>query len=184
MTLTTSIVFSEALLGLLVLAAAVTDLRTGKIPNWLTLPAMVLGPVFWFFARGDLIGPAESVMGMFLCGLAPFMAYRSGGMPGGDLKLFVAVGALVGPVYGIEVQFFTMVAAGIFGIGVLIYRGQFRATFGQAWIRMRNKMVPEKWRREVPEVERLSVRIGPFVVVGAALLIVEHTMLWKEVLVG
>ena len=179
----TSIVIAQAALVVLVTIAAALDLRSGKIPNWLTFSALAIGPIYWFAAVGTM-GAIESVAGIFLCGLAPFMAYRVGGMPGGDLKLFAAIGGLVLPVAGIEIQFFSMVAAGIFGVGVLISRGRFRETFGQALIRLRNRMVPEKWHREVPEIERTSIRIGPFVLVGVALVIAEHFRLWREVLGG
>ena len=183
MSIALSIVVPEALLLVLVGVAAVIDLRTGKIPNWLTLPALLLGPVYWYLIDGPY-GLANSLGGIFLCGLAPFLGYRAGGMPGGDLKLFLAVGGIVGPISGIEVQFFAMLAAGLFGIGVLIHRGRLREYAGNALARLRNRVVPEKQRREVPPIDPISIRIGPFVAVGAAFVVAEHHWLWREVLFG
>ena len=175
----TSMVISQGALVLIVAAAAILDMRTGRIPNWLTLPAIVAGPIFWFFATGGP-GAAESAAGIFLCGLPPFVAYRAGGMPGGDLKLFAAVGGLVGPVTGIEIEFFAMVAAGLFGVVLLMYRGKLRETFGAAYLRVRNRVLPERFQREVPEIERTSVRIGPFVLVGSIAAVLQYHRLWVE----
>jgi len=175
----TSMVISQGALVLIVAAAAILDLRTGKIPNWLTLPAIAAGPLFWFMAFGTY-GAVESVAGIFLCGLPPFLAYRAGGMPGGDLKLFAAVGGIVGPVTGIEIEFFAMVAAGLFGVALLIYRGKFRETFGAAYLRVRNRVLPERLAKEVPEVERTSIRVGPFVLVGVIAAVLQHHRLWVE----
>ena len=179
MSFETTMVISQSALVLIVATAAILDLKTGKIPNALTLPAMVAGPVFWFFAMGPY-GAVESVAGIFLCGLPPFMAYRAGGMPGGDLKLFAAVGGIVGPVTGIEIEFFAMLAAGLFGVALLIYRGKFRETFGAAYLRVRNKMLPKRLEKEVPEIERTSIRVGPFVLVGALAAVLQHHRLWVE----
>lgn len=179
MSFETSMVISQGALVLIVASAAVLDMRTGKIPNWLTLPAMAAGPLFWFFAMGTF-GAVESAAGIFLCGLPPFLAYRAGGMPGGDLKLFAAVGGIVGPVTGIEIEFFAMLAAGLFGVVLLAYRGKLRETFGAAYLRLRNKALPARYEKEVPEIERTSIRIGPFVLVGSLAAVLQHHRLWVE----
>ncbi|MEM9192879.1 MAG: prepilin peptidase [Myxococcota bacterium] len=54
--------------------AGVSDFRTGKIPNWLTLPPLLIGPLVW----GLLLGKAgfiDSVLGIFVCGLVPLVMW-------------------------------------------------------------------------------------------------------------
>src|SRR5437867_3763387 len=84
-----------ALIGLIA-GAAWSDLRTRRIPNWLTLTGAVLGLCFQVWERG-LVGAATSVASAALA-LAIFLAlYIAGGMGAGDVKLFAAAGAFVSP---------------------------------------------------------------------------------------
>ena len=94
----------SAILGVCI-AASVTDLRTGRIPNKLTAWAMLAGLVFWLIAgliSGDgLLGPGGAISGTvtasflgLLCGLIPFaILVMIGGLGGGDMKLMGAIGA-------------------------------------------------------------------------------------------
>ena len=93
-----------AIVGVCV-AASVTDLRTGRIPNKLTASAMLAGLVFWLIAgliagRG-LVGAEGTIAGTLtasflglLSGLIPFaILVMLGGLGGGDMKLMGAIGA-------------------------------------------------------------------------------------------
>jgi len=80
-------------LSLVVLIAAFTDLRSRRIPNWLTLPALPVGLVAQS-VYGD--GFWQGVLGA-LGGFAAFFALFAVGAGGaGDVKLFTVVGAFVG----------------------------------------------------------------------------------------
>jgi len=80
-------------LSLVVLVAAITDLQSRRIPNWLTLPALpagliaqtVYGDGFWQSLLGALGGFA-----------ALFALFAVGAGGAGDVKLFTVVGAFVG----------------------------------------------------------------------------------------
>lgn len=99
-----------------VVTATITDLRSRRIPNWLVLPFLALGPVVSGVAHGwhgvgqSLLGVlvATSVMGIF-CYL--------GGMGMGDLKLCAAVGAWVGPVQLFAVLVMMALAGGVMALG-------------------------------------------------------------------
>ena len=43
---------TAALIAVIAVTAAVTDIRSGKIYNWLTLPVLVLAPAWQYAARG------------------------------------------------------------------------------------------------------------------------------------
>src|SRR3954452_23150425 len=84
-----------ALLG----CAAAIDLRSRRIPNWLTAALAAAGMVQSFLTlHGSLgISPSQALLGV-LTGLAlnvGLFILRIRG--GGDVKLFAAVGAWVGP---------------------------------------------------------------------------------------
>lgn len=86
-------------------AASVTDLRTGRIPNKLTVSAMVGGLLFWLItglltgrglvgAEGVISGTVSASLLGLLCGLIPFgILVMIGGLGGGDMKLMGAIGA-------------------------------------------------------------------------------------------
>ena len=105
--------------------AAMTDIRSRRIPNWLTYSAMLLGVGHHTLANG-VQGLLFSAGGLFL-GLALLIVfYLAGGMGAGDVKLMGAVGALLGP-KGVFIAFiFTALVGGIYAIILLLVR--FRVT--------------------------------------------------------
>ena len=81
---------------LAVAVAAVFDLRTQRIPNWIVGPFLVAGLVAAAAVDG-LPGVKASLLGILLAVLiaGPLCYLRGLGM--GDLKLLAAVGAWIGP---------------------------------------------------------------------------------------
>lgn len=173
-----SAILTQAFAAGVASVAAVVDHRTGKIPNWLTFPVLILAPIYWYAAHGSL-GLAASAGGMLVCGVAPFIAYRAGGMPGGDLKLFAAVGGLVGPTIGIEIEFFAMVAASAFGALVLARKRKLLSTFLDAVFLVLNHFLPKSRRRAAPvEEDREQIRMGPFVLLGTLITLARNGSEW------
>lgn len=97
--------------------AAVIDLRRGIVPKWLSLPTLALGvtanvvrgawlggeghEVWKFGASGPWAGAADGFL-FSLAGFATgfaifFFLWTAGGCGGGDVKLFAATSAWVGP---------------------------------------------------------------------------------------
>lgn len=114
----------------LVAAAAWSDLRTRRIPNWITVPGAALGFVLQAY-HGGLRGALASLAGAGL-GLGLFIAlYMAGGMGAGDVKLFSAVGALVGPQTLILVFVSTGLLGGIAAAALAASRGRLRETLQQ-----------------------------------------------------
>jgi len=108
-------------------AAAISDIRSKRIPNWLTYSAMVLGVGYHIIlngGRGFLFGAEGLLLGIFLL----IFFYLAGGMGAGDVKLMGAVGALLGP-KGVFIAFlFTALAGGIYAIMLLLSRFHFTGT--------------------------------------------------------
>ena len=99
--------------ALVVLASAVTDFATRKIPNIISLGGIVIGlAIHTATGAVDGFGGAArglgfALLGLFTVSVAPFFFWKRGEMGGGDVKLLAAVGALVGPVIGFDVLAFT-----------------------------------------------------------------------------
>jgi prepilin peptidase CpaA len=112
------------------LVAATTDLRSGRIPNKLTFPAMLAG-VAIHGVFGGIAGFAESLIGLVVCAAVPGVVYKASkgaGIGGGDIKLFAAIGAILGPMQGLEVELSAFLLLGIFALFRLAFIGQLGRT--------------------------------------------------------
>ena len=139
--------------------AAVTDARTGHIPNWLTLPALVIGPILNGLNDGAW-GLGLSVAAIFLCGLIPYVLFRRKAMGGGDVKLLAAIGALAGPSIGIEVQLTALFVAAIYALGRLAWKGKLLRTLRNTFFLGVNPVLPRRWRRHIAPELMEAVRLG------------------------
>jgi prepilin peptidase CpaA len=86
-----------ALVALYIAIAAVVDYRTKKIPNWLTVPAALLGLAFNTLAPSGL-GPVASLLGFAIGFGLLILPWILGGGGMGDVKMLAALGAWLGPV--------------------------------------------------------------------------------------
>ena len=110
---------------LLALIAGYTDLRSRRIPNWLTVPALLIGMAVNTLLSG-WIGMKISLLGALL-GLAlllPFVLLRSLGA--GDWKLAGALGAFTGPAALVDVLLGSVFVAGLMAVILIIYKGRVR----------------------------------------------------------
>jgi prepilin peptidase CpaA len=101
------------------LVAGWTDWRWRRIPNWLTIPALLLGVGANCFAMG-WAGAKESLLGagLGLGLLLPFVLIRSLGA--GDWKLAGALGAFLGPSRLMTVLLVTVLVAGLMAVVLII----------------------------------------------------------------
>jgi prepilin peptidase CpaA len=99
--------------------AAVTDLASQRVPNWLTLPVAALALVLHLSAAGAA-GALDWVAGLgagfgLLIGF-----YALGGMGAGDVKLMAAVGACLGASNALYIFLLTSLLGGLYAIGLLL----------------------------------------------------------------
>lgn len=106
-------------------AAAISDWRSGTIPNWLTLPPLVVAPIGYGFASLPS-GAAQSMAAALLSGAIPYVLFRRRAMGGGDVKLFAALGALTGfdPLLGLRIELGAFATAMIGALFVLSWNRQ------------------------------------------------------------
>lgn len=108
---------------LIVLAvASFTDLRSRRIPNWLVLPFMVAGIAVSGWLHGWQ-GIGQSVGGLALAALVLGAFSLMGGMGMGDVKLYAAIGAWIGPSQLILAMVITAMAGGVMAIGWAVCGG-------------------------------------------------------------
>ena len=129
--------WAYGVLAVVLIAAAVTDLRSGKILNAITYPAVAIGvlghTVVWWLGYEPSLGPAGSLAG-FAAGFLPLLlAWLAGGIGGGDAKLMGAVGALGGVWFAISALFYGLAVAVIMAIFIMLRRRITIATLGRIW---------------------------------------------------
>jgi len=170
-------VIHGVIVGLLAIAAY-TDVRRGEIPNWLTLPPLVLAPLAYGVVDGTG-GVLSSVMGLLVCALVPLIIFYRGGMAGGDVKLFAAVGAIGGLYLGLEIQFLSLVCASIYAIGQLAWDGKLLGSLASSFFVGLNPILPRRWRRTIPPALMHRIRLGAAILLGACIAIAgHHRELW------
>jgi prepilin peptidase CpaA len=148
--------------------AAITDTRTGRIPNWLTLPAMCLGLLLHSIS-GNEVSVVASLVGFAAAGAVPWLLYRftkRRAIGGGDVKLFAALGALLGPVHGLEVQLTSFGLLALLALVALTYRGQLWAVLRNAFQLALNPLLPRNWRSGVETASLTEFRMGPAIAVA------------------
>jgi prepilin peptidase CpaA len=121
----------------MVVAAAVADIKTGKVHNVITYPAIAIGLIGHTLA-GYLTG-ADGLLGFVsaLAGLAVgstlILAWLAGGVGGGDAKLMAAVGALMGARFTIAAMFWGFLAAAAMALAVMIRKRVVIRTLVRIW---------------------------------------------------
>lgn len=144
--------------------AAFTDYRDGKIYNWLTLPALLLGLALAAVGGGHSFGQALLGLGVATALFLPL--YFTGVLGGGDVKLMMALGTVLGPetTFDLILASLTIAAAG--AVGLLIRHGRVRAFTREIWFFIRSVFVRgleihwPKMRRDIKAPFGIAIFLG------------------------
>lgn len=157
--------------------AAWTDYRTGRIPNWLTLPTAALG-LLMHGAMGGVRSLIVSVLGLLIGAAVPAILYKVSagkGIGGGDVKLFAALGALLGPSLATEVQFGSFVLLAVFALIRLTFRGALWRVLLNSACLLINPFISPKCRRTIEPETLTEMRMGPAIACSViSTLVLEH----------
>lgn len=157
--------------------AAAYDLRTGEMPNWVTLLPLLAAPFAHFAvavgmhqkmasAAHEGVG---SLLGAIACSFVPGVLYRQDAIGGGDVKLLAAVGALLQWRLGLEAEMYSFFAAGLTAPAFLAYEGKLFRTIKNTALLAVNPLLPKKKRRQVEPALLTWFRFGPAIFIGTAL---------------
>jgi prepilin peptidase CpaA len=144
----------EICLALIVLAAAVSDVRSRNIPNWLTLGGIATGLALHAFLTG-WAGLKFSAAGFGLAALIflPLFALRFLG--GGDVKLMAAVGALAGLQNLIAIFIVDTILGGVAALVLIVVKGRFKKTLANM-----GRMISSLFRGKAPYEESEELEAG------------------------
>jgi prepilin peptidase CpaA len=110
-----------SMLAVLALSAGYTDLRHRKIPNWLAVSGFCGGLLGHLWADG-FSGLSRSLLGAFLGFGVMLLLYMCKAVGAGDVKLFAAIGAISGPMLTFSAITYSVLWAGVIGIGILLHQ--------------------------------------------------------------
>ena len=120
----------KILIAAVVVVAAISDLRTRRVPNWLTFSGLVVAIALNWFLSGELAGLWFSLQGLGLAFGVYFALYLLRAMGAGDVKLMAFLGAAAGWkdwLFGIFPM--TAILGGVVGILLVVTKGRLRKTF-------------------------------------------------------
>lgn len=172
---------------LLAAIAAWTDWRTGEIPNWLTFGTMGIAPIAHIVVaitithlpmRAAFLQGAYSVGGLLLSGMIPLLLYTRGGIGGGDVKLFAAIGALCMPMFGVEAEMYGFFVAALIAPARLAYEGKLLRTIKNAAFLMVNPFLPATKKLEVQQEMMTWFRMGPAIFLGVLAMAITE---WRSI---
>jgi prepilin peptidase CpaA len=118
----------KAVLVLVVITAAIFDLRWRRVPNWLTVSGVLLGVVLnTLLLRSEGLWSSLEGLGLALLIYVPLYLLRA--MGGGDVKLMASVGAIAGPGNWLRIFFFTLIFGAVAAIILIFVKRRVRRTF-------------------------------------------------------
>ncbi len=157
------------------LIAAWTDHRTGTIPNRFTIPALFLG-LGLGLASGSASTFLLAIAGVFATALVPLILFRFNAMGGGDVKLFAALGALLGAGSALEVEIVAFFLGAIQGMIVWYKNGQLKQGLLQAaTLAIPTGLKKRAFNTGAIKTVSTEIRFGPAIFVATAATISLRT---------
>ena len=159
------------------LAIAGWDLKSRRIPNFLTFGGALAGLGFQLGFNG-LPGLWDGLGGLALGFFLLIGPYLMGGMGAGDVKATAALGAWL----GLRRAFFLFLAMGIFGgvmiIAVLLWQGRLWAEVRRGWNFLLNWVLCRPHQRPGEEAAKTKGATIPY---GAAMALGMAYLWWRGI---
>ena len=100
--------------------AAYFDIRTRKIPNWLSIAGITTGIAL---NATSLQGLKNTTLGILVGFALYFPLWLLGARGAGDVKLLAAAGSLIGPYNTLLLAVIAAITGGILALALVLYRG-------------------------------------------------------------
>jgi prepilin peptidase CpaA len=109
------------------LVGSVFDVKSRRIPNFVTMPAFLFGLAL-HLALGGWRQLLSSLAAGLICAAVFLVFYIAGGMGAGDVKLILAVGCIAGLSHVAYLLVLTALSGGVMAIVWAVVRGQLQQT--------------------------------------------------------
>jgi len=114
---------AELILFYILAVSVASDLKTRRIPNTITAPAIAAAFIIHFIANGPE-GLWTSLTGMLAGAALMWLPFMFRALGGGDLKLMAAIGALKGAPFTLDTFLCAAVAGGAIALVLAVSRGR------------------------------------------------------------
>jgi len=141
------------------------EIKSRRIPNWLTLGAIALG-LGAAAIEGGADGLVDSALGLAIAGglFLPFCLL--GVVGGGDMKLMAAVGAITGWPMVLRVVCNTCIAGGVVSIAIMAWHGILLTTLANVFRIMVGMQRRKQGLRNPPMVPyAIAITLGTLIAV-------------------
>jgi prepilin peptidase CpaA len=173
-------IVSQVVLCLIAIPCGIYDYRIRRVPNWLTVPGILLGiglNVFWAKTAGLWI----SLQGLGLALAIYGSLYLLRALGGGDVKLMAAVGAIAGPAHWLRIFLMTALCGGVVALILILVRGRFRHTLSNTGLILGSIGRGQAPHRSSPELDVRSsagMRLPHAVMIACGTLLYLFLMRW------
>ncbi len=170
--------WAYCVLAVVLVAGSYTDVRYGKIYNWITYPGVLIGlaghAIVGGLAGEDQlrIGLAGSAAGLAVGYLPLMLAFLAGGIGGGDAKLMGAVGALTGWQFALAAMMYGFAVAAVMAIVVMLAKRITRRTLRRMWWSL-VLLVKARQATDPATPESPKIPFGLALCIGSGIALVE-----------
>lgn len=126
-----------------------TDWQDHKILNKVTVNTAIAGVVINGLLWG-LHGIGNSLLG-FIVGFVCILFYLTGSLKAGDIKLYMALGTVLGYRKLLTVVAYSIIFGGIAGVIVMLINRNGRERFRKLWVYMKNIFWTRSFQKYEPE---------------------------------
>ena len=143
------------------------DVRYRRIPNVLVL-SLLIGGLTVNISFGGLNGALTSIEGFALAFLPMFLIHLFGAMGAGDVKLFAAIGAVMGTQLVLPTFFVVILTGGLLAVCLMLRTGAIRSTMMRV-MQILVGLLPgwQMPRFAVPADRRLTIPYGVAITFGS-----------------
>jgi prepilin peptidase CpaA len=143
------------------------DVRYRRIPNAFVLATLFTGLIL-NFAVGGWRGALSSIGGCALAFVLMFMLHVFGAMGAGDVKLFAAIGSILGAQLVLPTFVVIVLIGGLIGLVLVLRSGAFSTTCHRV-LQILVGLLPgwQMPRFSVPADRRLTIPYGAAITIGA-----------------
>ena len=114
-------------LMIILITAAIIDIRSRRIPNWLTFSTSIIAIIYYTWTKG-LEGLFFSFKGLLVGIAVLIIPYLMGGMGAGDIKLMGAIGGFLGSKSVFIAFLCSAIIGGFYAFIILALNGHIKRT--------------------------------------------------------
>lgn len=161
---------------LLSLGIAWSDLRTRRIPNWLTLGGAAAGLGFQLGSHG-LTGLLDGLGGLVLGCLLLWWPYSRNAMGAGDVKALGTLGAWLGPGPTLHLFVYTGICGGLLALAGWWWQGTLWVRIRRSWLCLKNWVLSQPLGTAPRSVAGAPAKEVPY---GLAIALGMTWMCWRR----